>query len=193
MAEAYVIRLKDGSERKYPAGTTFAAIAADIGPRLAKDAVAAKVNGKVVDLSRELTEDADLEILTLASPEGVDVMRHTCAHIMAQAVARLYPGTKFAIGPVIENGFYYDFADHDFSPEQFAEIEREMEKIVKEDYPVVRKVLSREEALAMFRERADRFKVELINDLPESETITVYRQGEFIDLCRGRMCHRLAA
>lgn len=185
MTESYAIRLKDGSERRYPAGTTFAAIAADIGPRLAKDAVAAKVDGKVVDLSRGLDRDVDLEILTLSSPEGVDVMRHTCAHIMAQAVARLYPGTKFAIGPVIENGFYYDFANHDFSPEQFAEIEREMQAIVKADYPVVREVLSREDALAMFGEREDRFKVELINDLPESETITIYKQGEFVDLCRG--------
>jgi threonyl-tRNA synthetase len=185
MADMCVVRLKDGSTREYVRGTTFAEIAADIGPRLAKEAVAAKVDGRVVDLSRRLEQDADVEILTLNDPEGVDVMRHTCAHVMAQAVSRLYPGVKFAIGPVVENGFYYDFADHVFTPEQFPEIEREMERIIKADYPVEREVISREEALAMFRERGDRFKVEIIQDLPEDETLTIYRQGEFVDLCRG--------
>ncbi|MCL6633130.1 MAG: threonine--tRNA ligase [Alicyclobacillus herbarius] len=185
MEPQYSVRLKDGSVRRYPAHTTFAEIASDIGPRLGREAVAAKVNGKVVDLSRELEDDVDLEILTLDSPEGVDVMRHTCAHVMAQAVSRLYPGVKFAIGPVIENGFYYDFADHVFTPEQFPEIEAEMQRIIKADYPVEREVISREEALRMFRERGDRFKVEIIEDLPETETLTIYRQGEFVDLCRG--------
>ncbi len=181
----YAVRLKDGSVRHYPAKTTFAEIASDIGPRLGREAVAAKVDGRVLDLSRELEGDVELEILTLDAPEGVDVMRHTCAHVMAQAVSRLYPGVKFAIGPVIENGFYYDFADHVFTPEQFAEIEQEMQRIIKADYPVVREVVSREEALRMFQERGDRFKVEIIQDLPEDETLTLYRQGEFVDLCRG--------
>ncbi|QQE77627.1 threonine--tRNA ligase [Alicyclobacillus sp. SO9] len=185
MAENRSVRLKDGTVKSFPEGTTFYDVAAAIGPRLAKDAVAAKADGKVVDLNRVLESDVELELLTLKDPEGVDVMRHTCAHVMAQAVARLYPGTKFAIGPVIDNGFYYDFADHDFSSEDFPAIEAEMKKIVKEDYPVERRVLTRDEALEMFRERDDRFKVEIINDLPASETITVYQQGEFIDLCRG--------
>ncbi|CAM3745728.1 threonine--tRNA ligase [Alicyclobacillus pomorum] len=184
MAE-YQVTLKDGSVRSYPAGTRFSDIAASISAGLAREAVAAKVNGKVVDLSRELDGNVELELLTLKDPEGVDVMRHTCAHVMAQAVARIFPGTKFAIGPVIENGFYYDFADHVFTPEDLPLIEEEMRKIIKEDYPVIREVLSREEALKMFSEREDRFKVEIINDLPESETITIYRQGEFADLCRG--------
>jgi threonyl-tRNA synthetase len=184
MAE-YQVTLKDGSKRSFPAGTRYADIAAAISEGLAREAVAAKVNGKVVDLSRELDADVELELLTLRDPEGVDVMRHTCAHIMAQAVARVFPGTKFAIGPVIENGFYYDFADHVFTPEDLPVIEEEMHKIIKADYPIVREVLSREEALKLFSEREDRFKVEIINELPESETITVYRQGEFVDLCRG--------
>ncbi|WP_240627276.1 threonine--tRNA ligase [Thermoflavimicrobium daqui] len=167
------------------AGTPFAEIAASISRSLAKKAVAAKINGQVVDLSRPLEEEGELEILTLQDPEGVEVMRHTAAHVMAQAVARLFPGTKFAIGPVIENGFYYDFADHTFTPEELPKIEQEMKKIIKENLPLERQVLSREEALKFFQERDDRFKVEIIHDLPENEVITIYRQGEFVDLCRG--------
>lgn len=186
--EQVVIRLKDGSERAVAAGSTFANLARAISPRLGKEAVAAKVNGKVLDLARTIDADragAEVELLTLKDSDGVDVMRHTCAHVMAQAVARVFPGTKFAIGPVIENGFYYDFADHDFTPEDLPRIEAEMQKIVQADYPVVRQVVSRDEALELFRGREDRFKVEIIHDLPQDETITIYRQGEFIDLCRG--------
>lgn len=185
MVEVVVVRLKDGSERKYDKGVSLADVAASISAGLAREAVAAKVNGKVMDLSRSLEEDADVELLTLRDAEGVDVMRHTSAHVMAQAVARLFPGTKFAIGPVIENGFYYDFADKNFTPEDLPLIEAEMQKIVQENHPVTREVLSRNDALEMFRNRDDRFKVEIIQDLPESETLTVYRQGEFADLCRG--------
>ncbi|MCF8567278.1 threonine--tRNA ligase [Alicyclobacillus tolerans] len=185
MAQEFVVKLKDGSERMYEEGTSFAEIAASISAGLARESVAAKVNGKVVELARTLQGNAELELLTLKDPEGVDVMRHTAAHVMAQAVARLFPGTKFAIGPVIENGFYYDFADRDFTPEDFPLIEAEMKKIVEADYPVVREVISRNDALEMFREREDRFKVEIIQDLPEDETLTIYSQGEFVDLCRG--------
>lgn len=185
VAKNYQVRLKDGSVREYLAGTSYADIAREISSGLAREAVAAKVAGKVVDLSRTLDQDVDLEILTFKDAEGVDVMRHTCAHVMAQAVARVFPGTKFAIGPVIENGFYYDFSDHDFTPEDLPVIAAEMEKIIKADYPLERQVVTRAQALEMFRERADRFKVELIEDLPASETITIYRQGEFLDLCRG--------
>ncbi len=126
-----------------------------------------------------------IEIVTIDQPEGLEVLRHTSAHVMAQAVSRLYPGTKFAIGPVIEDGFYYDFADHEFTPEQFDAIEKEMQNIVKSDLPIEREVWSREQALTFFKEREDRFKMEIIQDLPESDMITVYRQGEFTDLCRG--------
>ena len=185
MENDIVIRLKDGSERRYVTGVTVGEVAADISAGLARQAVAGRVDGRVVELSWPIVQDALVEIVTLDDPDGLAVYRHTAAHVMAQAVSRLYPETKFAIGPVIENGFYYDFADHVFTPEQFSAIEKEMRAIIKADYPVVRNELSRDEALAYFRERNDRFKVEIIQDLPESETISAYRQGEFTDLCRG--------
>ena len=185
MAGRVRVRLKDGAVREYDAGVSLKEVAASLGPRLAREAVAARVDGAVVDLSRQLTDDADVELLTLDAPEGVDVMRHTCAHVLAQAVARLFPGTRFAIGPVIENGFYYDFADHEFAAEDLPRIEEEMKRIVAEDLPIIRESVPRHEALALFRERNDRFKVEIIQDLPVDEPLTVYRQGEFADLCRG--------
>ncbi|MFB5192033.1 threonine--tRNA ligase [Alicyclobacillus fastidiosus] len=185
MAQEVVIQLKDGSERRLESGSTYLDIAKAISPRLAKEAVAAKANGQVVDLAREVEDGAQVELLTLKDPEGVDVMRHSCAHVMAQAVARIFPGTKFAIGPVIENGFYYDFADHDFKPEDLPLIEAEMKKIIAEDYPIEREVISRADALKMFSDREDRFKVEIIQDLPEDTTLTIYKQAEFVDLCRG--------
>lgn len=185
MSEQVKVKLKDGSERVFAAGISFVEIAESISRSLAKEAVAVKVDGKVLDLSRTLEQDVNLEILTLRDPEGLDAMRHTAAHVMAQAVSRLFPNVKFAIGPIIENGFYYDFADHTFTPEDFPKIEAEMKKIIKENLPLERQVISREEALKFFQEREDRFKVEMINDLPEDEVITIYRQGEFVDLCRG--------
>lgn len=184
MAKCTVV-LKDGNERSVEEGTTLAELAASISGRLGREAVAGKVNGVVVDLSTPLVQDAAVEILTLDDPEGLAVMRHSTAHCMAQAVARLYPGTKFAIGPVIEHGFYYDFADHDFTPDEFPDIEREMQDIIKEDLPIRREEVSREDALRLFEDRKDRFKVEIIQDLPESTRLTLYRQGEFVDLCRG--------
>lgn len=184
MAECTVV-LKDGSERSVVKGTTLAELAASISGRLGREAVAGKVDGVVVDLSTPLVQDAAVEILTLNDAEGLAVMRHSTAHCMAQAVARLYPGTKFAIGPVIENGFYYDFADHDFTPDEFSDIEREMQAIIKEDLPIRREEVSRDDALRLFEERKDRFKVEIIQDLPEGTQLTLYRQGEFVDLCRG--------
>ncbi|MCL6454401.1 MAG: threonine--tRNA ligase [Alicyclobacillus sp.] len=185
MPEQVSVRLKDGSERSVPAGATYRELAQALGPRLGKEAVAVQVDGKVQDLSRPVQPGVQVEFLTLRDRAGVDVMRHTCAHVMAQAVARLFPGTKFAIGPVIEDGFYYDFADHVFTPEDLPAIEAEMKRIIQADYPVIREEISREDALRFFRERQDRFKVEIIEDLPESEPLTLYRQGEFVDLCRG--------
>lgn len=185
MEKTLSIRLKNGDQREVPQGSTYGDLAKSISRSLAKKAVAAKVNGEVLDLFREIQQGDEVEILTLDDPEGVDVMRHTAAHVMAQAVARIYPGTKFAIGPVIENGFYYDFADHEFVPEDLLKIEAEMKRIIKENLPLERKVLSREEAIRFFQEREDRFKVEIIEDLPEDEVITIYQQGEFVDLCRG--------
>lgn len=185
MSKQIKITLKDGSEKLFDAGLSYGEIATSISRSLGKSAVAAKANGQVVDLSRIPEGDVDLEILTIKDAGGIEAMRHTAAHVMAQAVSRLYPETKFAIGPIIENGFYYDFADHNFTPEDLPKIEAEMKKIIKENLPIQREVISREEALEFFRSKEDRFKVEMIEDLPEDEVITIYRQGEFTDLCRG--------
>lgn len=185
MAEQISVHLKDGSVRQVARGATVADVAQSISAGLARMAVAGRMDGKVVDLSREVVDGALVEILTLDDADGLAVYRHTCAHVMAQAVSRLYPETKFAIGPVIEDGFYYDFADHTFTPEQFEAIEKEMQAIIKADYPVAREVLSRDAALQFFADRNDRFKVEIIQDLPQDETLTIYKQGEFTDLCRG--------
>ncbi|MDI3257555.1 MAG: threonine--tRNA ligase [Kyrpidia sp.] len=179
------IRLKDGAVREFDRGMALSEVAGSISGSLGKKAVAAKWNGKLVDLSTPVNEDGQVEFVTLDDPEGLEVYRHTCAHVMAQAVSRLFPGTKFAIGPVIEEGFYYDFADHEFTLEDLPKIEKEMERVIQEDLPIRREVLSREEALALFRSREDRFKVEIIQELPEDAVITVYHQGEFTDLCRG--------
>jgi len=180
------ITLKDGSVRQYPAGTTVAAITEDISRGLAKNALVAKFNGEVVDLSAALDRDGSLEIFTFEDPEGQNAYRHTSSHILAQAVQRLYPGTKLGIGPAITDGFYYDFdSEHTFTPEDLAKIEAEMNKIIKEDYPLVRKVMGRQEAIDFFAARGEKYKVELIQDLPEDAEISIYTQGEFVDLCAG--------
>jgi len=179
------IQLKDGSERTFPAGTLLFDVAGALSSSLKKSAVVAKINGKEVDMNTPLTEDAKIEFFTIEDPEGLFTMRHSTAHLMAQAVARLWPEVKFAIGPVIEDGFYYDFSGRSFTPEDLPLIEKEMKKIVKENLPIKRAELSREEALKMFTERDDNFKVEIINDLPEDEVLSIYTQGEFTDLCTG--------
>ena len=185
MAASISIRLKDGSVREFAQGAKVGDVATAISAGLARQAIAGKMNGELVDLACELEPGAEIEIVTFDQPEGLVVLRHTSAHVMAQAVSRLYPGTKFAIGPVIEDGFYYDFADHEFTPDQFVTIEKEMQAIIKANFPIEREVWSREQALEFFTQREDRFKVEIIQALPESESITVYHQGEFTDLCRG--------
>ncbi|SHG47613.1 threonyl-tRNA synthetase [Thermosyntropha lipolytica DSM 11003] len=180
------ITLPDGSIREYPEGITLLAVAEDISAKLAKNAVAAVFNGEVVDLTRKIFEDGTLEIITFDDERGKEVYRHTSAHIMAQAVKRLWPDTKLAIGPAIDKGFYYDFdSSHKFSPDDLEIIEKEMQKIIDADYPIIRKELSREEALKFFAERGEEYKVELINDLPEDAVISIYEQGEFVDLCAG--------
>lgn len=178
------LQLPDNSIRMVNEGTTVLDVANQIGPRLAKAAVCGRFNGKLVDLSKALTSDGTLEIITVDSPEGLDVLRHTVAHIMAQAVLRLWPDTKLAIGPTIENGFYYDFdSSHSFSPEDLEKIEKEMAKIIDEDLPIERVEVSAEEATKLFEEHNDIYKLELIAGLDED--ISIYKQGEFFDLCRG--------
>ena len=177
------ISLPDGSVKSFDADVTGYDVAVSISEGLARAAVAVKVNGALWDLNRPIASDASVEIVTLTSEEGLEVYRHSSAHIMALAVKRLHPGVKLAIGPVIENGFYYDFDEVSLKNEDFQAIEAEMKKIVKEKLPFERSVLSKEDALQMFKDEP--YKIELITELPPDETITCYRIGEFVDLCRG--------
>ncbi|BCU81107.1 threonine--tRNA ligase [Polycladomyces abyssicola] len=180
------VKLPDGSVREYDRPVTVEDVAASISKGLHKKAVAGMIDGKPVDLSTEVPDQAEVKILTLDDPEGLEVYRHSTAHLMAQAIKRLYPDVKLGIGPVIEDGFYYDIdLPVRLTPEDLPKIEAEMEKIVKEDLPIKRKVVSREEAIRIYEEIGDHLKLEIIRDLPEDATITIYEQGEFFDLCRG--------
>lgn len=178
--------LKDGSKKQYEAGITVLEVAKDLSEGLARNACAALLNGERVDLRTQINEDCQLEILTFQDPDGKWAFRHTGAHILAQAVKNLYPDVKLAIGPAIEDGFYYDFdREKSFTEEDFGAIEAEMKKIVKAKYPIERFELPREEAIALMEEKGEPYKVELIKDLPEDEIISFYKQGDFIDLCAG--------
>lgn len=180
------ITLKDGTVREVEQGTSLAGLAASISRGLAKAAVAGKVNGDTKDLAYGLNEDSEVEIITLDSEEGLEVLRHSTSHLMAQAVLNLFPGTKLGIGPSIANGFYYDFdSEHVFTPEDLEKIEAEMHRLAKENNAYVRKEVPRSEALAYFGELGEKYKVELIEDLPESVAISMYTQGDFTDLCAG--------
>lgn len=186
MAEVLHITFPDGAVKEFPKGTTTEDIAFSISPGLKKKAVAGKLNEKLLDLRTPIEEDGAISIITLDSNEGVEVLRHSSAHLLAQALKRLYPGVKLGIGPVIENGFYYDVdMEEALSVEDLPKIEKEMERIVKENIEIHRKEVSREEALARYEEIGDELKLELIRELPEGETISIYEQGEFFDLCRG--------
>ena len=180
------VTLPDGSVKAFESSVTVEDVAASISPILKKQAVAGKVDDRVVDLNREIEKDATVKILTLKDEEGLEVYRHSTAHLMAQAIKRLYPDVKLGIGPVIEDGFYYDVdLPESLTPEDLPEIEREMQNIVKEDLPIERQVVSREEAIQLYEEVGDPYKLELIRELPDDAVITIYRQGEFFDLCRG--------
>ncbi|SMB98996.1 threonyl-tRNA synthetase [Thermanaeromonas toyohensis ToBE] len=180
------IRFLDGTPKEYPAGTTPLEVARDLSPRLAREALVAKVDEKIWDLTRPLPGDCRLELLTFEQEEGQLTYRHSAAHVLAQAVKRLFPGTKLGIGPAIAEGFYYDFdSPHKFTPEDLGAIEEEMKRIIQADYPFERKEVSREEAVEIFSRLDEPYKLELIRELPEGSTITVYRQGEFVDLCTG--------
>lgn len=180
------ITLPDGSTRSYDNPLTVFEVASDIGAGLAKAALAGKVDGKLVDTSYTLENDTNLAIITDRDEDGLEIIRHSAAHVLAQAVKRLYPEAQVTIGPVIEDGFYYDFAyEKGFTPEDMAKIEAEMQKIVKEDFEVTREVMGRDEAIKFFRDMGEEFKAKIIEDIPEGETLTLYHQGEFVDLCRG--------
>ena len=180
------ITLKDGSVKEYAGSMTVLDIAKDISEGLARAATSAKVNGETVDLRTEIAEDCELELLTFDSEDGKSAFWHTTSHIMAQAVKRLYPETKLAIGPSIDHGFYYDLdRETPFTTEDLEKIEAEMKKIVKEALPIERFTMDRDEAVSYFKEKDEPYKVELVEDLPEGEEISFYRQGEFTDLCAG--------
>ena len=180
------ITLPDGSKRQFDAPVSVQDVAASIGPGLAKATLAGKVDGRLVDASHVIDRDAELAIVTDKSPEALDILRHSTAHLLAQAVQRLFPGAQVTIGPVIDNGFYYDFAyERPFTPEDLPAIEAEMQKIVKEALPVSRSVKSRDEAVAFFKGMGEAYKAEIIESIPASEDLSLYSQGEFTDLCRG--------
>ena len=180
------ITLPDGSKRDYENPVSIAEIAESIGPGLAKAALAGRIDGALVDTSHVVAENAEVAIVTERDSDGVEVLRHSCAHLMAQAVQRLFPEAQVTIGPVIDDGFFYDFSyERPFTPEDLAAIEKTMGEIVKENLPIDRSVMSRDEAIAMFKEMGEKYKVEIIESIPGDEDLSFYRQGEFIDLCRG--------
>ncbi|MDD2863617.1 MAG: threonine--tRNA ligase, partial [Methylococcales bacterium] len=181
-----VITLPDGSQRNYDAPLSVLEVAQSIGSGLAKATLAGKVNGQLVDASTIIQNDAQLQIITAKDEEGVDVIRHSTAHLLAQAVKQLFPEAQVTIGPVIENGFYYDFAySRPFTPEDLEKIEAKMQQLVAENIPVSRSVLSRDEAVAFFKNQGEKYKAEIIESIPADQDLSLYNQGNFTDLCRG--------
>ncbi|MGB3782716.1 threonine--tRNA ligase [Priestia megaterium] len=188
MSEVIKMTFPDGAVKEYPKGSSTEDIAASISPGLKKKALAGKVNGELLDLRTPIEEDGSLEIITQDAPEALEIMRHSTAHLMAQAIKRLYKDTKvqLGVGPVIENGFYYDIdMEESITPEDLGKIEKEMKKIVNSNIEIERKEVSREEAIQLFKEVGDELKLELIDAIPAGEKVTIYQQGEFFDLCRG--------
>ena len=181
------VTLPDGSQRQYEDGASPADVAESISKSLAKAALAAKVNGEMYDLNRPLEGDAEVAIVTARDEDGLELIRHDAAHVLAQAVQELYPDTQVTIGPVIDDGFYYDFArEEPFSTEDFERIEKKMEEIVDKDYPIIREVWSKDEAIETFKKIGEDYKAQIIDDIiPPGDPITVYKQGDWFDLCRG--------
>ena len=180
------VTLPDGSHRQFDNPVTVSDVAKDIGPGLAKAAIAGKVNGTMVDTSYLIGEDVELAIITPTSDEGLEVIRHSTAHLLAQAVKQLFPSAQVTIGPVIEDGFFYDFAyQRAFTPEDIEAIEERMNDLAQQDIPVTRSEKSRDEAIALFKGMGEDYKAEIISDIPVDEILSLYEQGDFIDLCRG--------
>lgn len=181
-----VITLPDSSKREFANPVTVFDVAMDIGPGLAKAALAGRVDGELVDTSFLISEDANLALITARDEEGVDVIRHSCAHLMAMAVQELFPGAQVTIGPVIEDGFYYDFAyERPFTPEDLEKIEKRMNELSKQNLPVERSVMERPDAIRLFEQMGEKYKVEIIDSIPGEEPLSFYKQGDFLDLCRG--------
>ncbi|HHW37673.1 MAG TPA: threonine--tRNA ligase [Bacillales bacterium] len=186
MSEVIKVSFPDGAVKEFPKGTTTEEIAASISSGLKKNALAGKLNGKAIDLRTPITEDGAIEIITYDSPDGLEVLRHSTAHLMAQAIKRLYGDVKLGVGPVIESGFYYDIdMEQPLTLEDLPKIEKEMQRIIDSNLPVERREVTRTEAIKMYEEIGDPLKVELVGAIPEGEKLTIYSQGEFFDLCRG--------
>src|SRR6185503_15050295 len=180
------ITLPDGSVKEFPGPISVAEVAQSIGAGLARAALAGKVNGRLVDTSHRIESDAELAIVTEKSPEGVEILRHSTAHLLAHAVKELFPEAQVTIGPVIENGFYYDFAyKRPFTPEDLVAIEKKMAEIAKKDFAVTRKTLPRDEAVKYFRDQGEVYKAEIIASIPEGQEVSLYSQGNFTHPCRG--------
>jgi threonyl-tRNA synthetase len=181
-----IITLPDGSQRTFDQAVTIADVAASIGAGLAKAALAGKVNGQLFDTSYLINEDIQLSIVTEKDSDGLEVLRHSCAHLLAMAVKELYPSVQVTIGPVIDDGFFYDFAfERAFTTDDLVKIEKRMEELAAKDTPVVRSLMSRDEAVAFFEKMGEQYKVEIISSIDTQQDLSFYRQGDFIDLCRG--------
>ncbi len=181
-----IVTLPDGSQRSFDRAVSVKEVAESIGPGLAKSALAGRVDGRLVDTSFEIQGDAGLAIVTERDDEGVEVIRHSTAHLLAQAVKQLFPTAQVTIGPVIDNGFYYDFSfERPFTPEDLKAIEARMTELVKANQPVSRSVMQRDDAVRYFRDMGEEYKAEIIQDIPSDEPLSLYTQGEFTDLCRG--------
>ena len=179
------VRLPDGSVQQVPTGITAIELARTLGKRLAQDAIVAEINREFRDLTTPIDEDAEVTFHTFDSPPGREAYRHTTAHILAQAVKRLRPDAKVSIGPPIEDGYYYDFDTEPFKPEDLEAIENEMRRIVQEDHETHRTEVSREDAYALFDSMGEPYKREILDEIPDAEVVSIYKQGDFTDLCRG--------
>ena len=181
-----IITLPDGSQRSFDNPISILDVAADIGPGLAKATIAGKINDEILDASHLIEADCELQIFTNSSDEGLEVIRHSSAHLMAQAVKQLFPEAQVTIGPVVENGFFYDFSyERAFTPEDVSAIEKRMQEIIKQNIPIERSVMARDEAIAFFKGMGEEYKAKIIADIPSDQDLSLYRQGDFIDLCRG--------
>lgn len=182
-----VVTLPDGSKRSFEQQITVEGVAKSIGSGLAKAALAGKVNGELVDLSHTISGDVELAIITDKDAEGLEVIRHSTAHLLAYAVKEMYPNVQVTIGPVVDNGFYYDFSykEGTFTPEDLEKIEKRMQELAKKDEPVVRKVLPRDEAVTYFKSIGEHYKAQIIESIPQNEDVSLYTEGKFTDLCRG--------
>ena len=186
MSNEIKLQFPDGAVKEYPKGTTTEDVAASISPGLRRNALAGKLDGKLIDFKTPISTDGEIAIITPDSPEALEILRHSSAHVLAQAVKRLFKDAKFGVGPVIENGFYYDIdSSVPITADDLPEIEKEMKKIVNENIEIVRRDVSRAEAINLFKEIGDEYKLELIEAIPEDEQVSIYEQGDFVDLCRG--------